>query len=111
VRMAQGRKCASAGSRAGILASSYQPTGDSRNKRGGADCRSRSSSSFHAGHVTVVERSTPLMYEPPSSIAIDSSRTPLPSRPGSRLPVVRVLLGLILVFGAYAKLHFNGAWH
>jgi hypothetical protein len=25
--------------------------------------------------------------------------------------VGRVLLGLILVFGAYAKLHFNGAWH
>jgi hypothetical protein len=52
-----------------------------------------------------------LMHEPPSPIAIDSSRTPLPSRPGSRLPVVRVLLGLILVFGGYAKLHFNGAWH
>jgi uncharacterized membrane protein YphA (DoxX/SURF4 family) len=51
------------------------------------------------------------MHEPASPIAIDSSRTPLPSRPGSRLPVVRVLLGLILVFGAYAKLHFNGAWH
>ena len=46
-----------------------------------------------------------------SPIAIDSSRTPLPSRTGSRLPVGRVLLGLILVFGAYAKLHFNGAWH
>jgi uncharacterized membrane protein YphA (DoxX/SURF4 family) len=46
-----------------------------------------------------------------SPIAIDSSRTPLPSRSGSRLPVGRVLLGLILVFGAYAKLHFNGAWH
>ena len=59
----------------------------------------------------MVERSTALMHEPPSPIAIDSSRTPLPSRPASRLPVVRVLLGLILVFGAYAKLHFNGAWH
>jgi uncharacterized membrane protein YphA (DoxX/SURF4 family) len=46
-----------------------------------------------------------------SPIAIDSSRTPLPSRSGSSLPVGRVLLGLILVFGAYAKLHFNGAWH
>jgi uncharacterized membrane protein YphA (DoxX/SURF4 family) len=46
-----------------------------------------------------------------SPIAIDSSRTPLPSRSGSRLPVWRVLLGLILVFGACAKLHFNGAWH
>jgi hypothetical protein len=59
----------------------------------------------------VVEPSTALMHEPPSPIAIDSSRTPLPSRPGSRLPVVRVLLGLILLFGAYAKLHFHGAWH
>jgi uncharacterized membrane protein YphA (DoxX/SURF4 family) len=46
-----------------------------------------------------------------SPIAIDSSRTPLPSHPGSRLPVGRVLLGLILVFGAYTKLHFNGSWH
>lgn len=46
-----------------------------------------------------------------SPIAIDSSRAPLPSRTGSRLPVGRVLLGLILIFGAYAKLHFNGAWH
>jgi uncharacterized membrane protein YphA (DoxX/SURF4 family) len=51
------------------------------------------------------------MHEPASPIAIDSSPTPLPGRPGNRLPVVRVLLGLILVFGAYAKLHFNGAWH
>ena len=46
-----------------------------------------------------------------SPIVIDSSRTPLSSRTGSSLPVGRVLLGLILVFGAYAKLHFNGAWH
>jgi uncharacterized membrane protein YphA (DoxX/SURF4 family) len=46
-----------------------------------------------------------------SPIAIDSSRAPLASQAGSRLPVGRVLLGLILVFGAYAKLHFNGAWH
>jgi uncharacterized membrane protein YphA (DoxX/SURF4 family) len=59
----------------------------------------------------VVEGSTALMHEPASPIAIDSSRTPLPSRPERRLPIVRVLLGLILVFGAYAKLHFNGAWH
>ena len=43
--------------------------------------------------------------------AIDSPRTLLSSRPGSRLPVGRVLLGLILALGAYAKLHFNGAWH
>jgi uncharacterized membrane protein YphA (DoxX/SURF4 family) len=46
-----------------------------------------------------------------SPIAIDSSHAPSPSRAGSRLPVGRVLLGLILVFGAYTKLHFNGAWH
>jgi uncharacterized membrane protein YphA (DoxX/SURF4 family) len=46
-----------------------------------------------------------------SPIAIDSSCTPLQSQPGSRLPVGRVLLGLILVFGAYTKLHFNGGWH
>ena len=59
----------------------------------------------------MVERSTALTHEPASPMAIDSSRTPLPSRPGSRLPVGRVLLGLILAFGAYAKLHFNGAWH
>jgi uncharacterized membrane protein YphA (DoxX/SURF4 family) len=59
----------------------------------------------------VVERSTALMREPPSPIAIDSPRTPSSSRPRSRVPVGRVLLGLILAFGAYAKLHFNGAWH
>src|SRR5713226_4128706 len=46
-----------------------------------------------------------------SPIVIDSSRMPVPSHPGSGLPVGRVLLGLILVFGVYAKLHFNGAWH
>jgi uncharacterized membrane protein YphA (DoxX/SURF4 family) len=46
-----------------------------------------------------------------SPIAIEFSRTPLPSRAASRLPFGRVLLGLILVFGAYAKLRFNGAWH
>ena len=51
------------------------------------------------------------MQEPASPLAIDSSRTPLPSRPERSLPIVRVLLGLLLVFGAYAKLHFNGAWH
>jgi uncharacterized membrane protein YphA (DoxX/SURF4 family) len=51
------------------------------------------------------------MHEPPSPIAIDTSRTLLPSRPGSRLPIGRVLLGLILVFGAYTKLRFNGSWH
>jgi uncharacterized membrane protein YphA (DoxX/SURF4 family) len=46
-----------------------------------------------------------------SPIAIDSSRTPLPSQARSHPLVGRVLLGLILVFGAYAKLHFNGEWH
>lgn len=25
--------------------------------------------------------------------------------------LVRTLLGLVLVFGAYTKFHFNGAWH
>jgi uncharacterized membrane protein YphA (DoxX/SURF4 family) len=59
----------------------------------------------------VVGGGSALKQAPASPISIDSSPTPLPSRPGSRLPVVRVLLGLILVFGAYAKLHFNGAWH
>jgi uncharacterized membrane protein YphA (DoxX/SURF4 family) len=46
-----------------------------------------------------------------SPITIDSSRTSLASQAKRQLPVGRVLLGLILVFGAYAKLHFNGAWH
>jgi uncharacterized membrane protein YphA (DoxX/SURF4 family) len=27
------------------------------------------------------------------------------------MPFGRVILGLILAFGAYAKLHFNGEWH
>jgi uncharacterized membrane protein YphA (DoxX/SURF4 family) len=44
-------------------------------------------------------------------IAIGSSRNSLPSQAGNHLPVGRVLLGLILVFGAYTKLHFNGGWH
>jgi uncharacterized membrane protein YphA (DoxX/SURF4 family) len=44
-------------------------------------------------------------------VAIDSSRTTAPGQMGSRLPIGRVLLGLILVFGAYTKLHFNSAWH
>jgi|SRR5689334_17826892 len=27
------------------------------------------------------------------------------------LPVARIALGLVFVYAAYAKLHFNGAWH
>jgi uncharacterized membrane protein YphA (DoxX/SURF4 family) len=45
-------------------------------------------------------------------IATDRSRTSPPSRPGFlHFPPGRILLGLILVFGAYSKLHLNGAWH
>jgi hypothetical protein len=54
---------------------------------------------------------TALKQEPASPISIDSSRIPSPSQSGLRLPLWRVLLGLVLVFGAYTKLHFNGAWH
>lgn len=32
-------------------------------------------------------------------------------QPGSLHLLARILLGLIFVFGAYTKLHFNGAWH
>jgi hypothetical protein len=44
-------------------------------------------------------------------IAIGSFGTAAASQVGYRAPIGRVLLGLILVFGAYTKLHFNGAWH
>jgi uncharacterized membrane protein YphA (DoxX/SURF4 family) len=59
----------------------------------------------------VVGGGSALKQAPASPISIDSSPTPLPSRPGSSLALGRVLLGLILVFSAFAKLHFNGAWH
>jgi uncharacterized membrane protein YphA (DoxX/SURF4 family) len=44
-------------------------------------------------------------------IVIGSSPTAVPGHVVRRLPIGRLLLGLILVFGAYTKLHFNGAWH
>jgi hypothetical protein len=46
-----------------------------------------------------------------SPIATDPSRTSPPSRPPIFHSPGRTLLGLILIFGAYTKLHFNGAWH
>ena len=46
-----------------------------------------------------------------SPIATDCSRTSPPGLPGILHSPGRILLGLILVFGAYTKLHFNGAWH
>jgi uncharacterized membrane protein YphA (DoxX/SURF4 family) len=30
---------------------------------------------------------------------------------GILLTIARILLGLIFIYAAYAKLHFNGAWH
>jgi uncharacterized membrane protein YphA (DoxX/SURF4 family) len=44
-------------------------------------------------------------------IPADRSRTSLPNRSGIFELLERALLGLILVFGAYTKLHFNGGWH
>jgi uncharacterized membrane protein YphA (DoxX/SURF4 family) len=46
-----------------------------------------------------------------SPIATDRSRTSPPGLPGILNSPGRILLGLILVFGACSKLHFNGAWH
>jgi uncharacterized membrane protein YphA (DoxX/SURF4 family) len=46
-----------------------------------------------------------------SPIATDRSRTSPPGLPGIVQHPGRTLLGLVLIFGAYAKLHFNGAWH
>jgi uncharacterized membrane protein YphA (DoxX/SURF4 family) len=46
-----------------------------------------------------------------SSFANDRSQTRPPSRPGILQFPGRILLGLILEFSAYAKVHFNGAWH
>jgi uncharacterized membrane protein YphA (DoxX/SURF4 family) len=46
-----------------------------------------------------------------SSFANARSRTSAASRPGILQLPGRLLLGLILEFSAYAKVHFNGAWH
>jgi uncharacterized membrane protein YphA (DoxX/SURF4 family) len=43
--------------------------------------------------------------------ATDRSQKSPPSRPEILRSLGRILLGLILVFGAYSKLHFNGGWH
>lgn len=42
-------------------------------------------------------------------IAIEQPRTR--SKVGFLLIAGRILLGLIFIYAAYAKLHFNGAWH
>ena len=65
--MAQGQKRASAGDRARILTPPDQSTRDPGNKRGGAHCRSRSTSSFHADHVATAGVSTALKREPNQS--------------------------------------------
>lgn len=44
-----------------------------------------------------------------SPIVIERPRTPSTVR--FLLPAARIVLGLIFVYAAYAKLHFNGAWH
>lgn len=44
-----------------------------------------------------------------SPIVIERPRTP--SKVRFLLPAARIVLGLIFVYAAYAKLHFNGAWH
>ena len=44
-----------------------------------------------------------------SSIAVERPRTR--SKVGFLLVAARILLGLIFAYAAYAKLHFNGAWH
>src|SRR5437016_12030591 len=44
-----------------------------------------------------------------SSIAMERPRTR--SKVGFFLIAARVLLGLVFVYAAYAKLHYNGAWH
>jgi putative oxidoreductase len=44
-----------------------------------------------------------------SPIAIERPRPR--SKVGFLLLAARILLGLIFVYAAYAKLHFNGAWH
>jgi len=44
-----------------------------------------------------------------SSIAMERPRTR--SKLGFFLIAARIVLGLVFVYAAYAKLHFNGAWH
>jgi len=44
-------------------------------------------------------------------VATDRSRNSPPVHPGILQSSGRILVGLILLFGAYTKLHFNGAWH
>lgn len=44
-----------------------------------------------------------------SSIAIERPRAR--SKAGFFLIGARILLGLVFAYAAYAKLHFNGAWH
>jgi putative oxidoreductase len=44
-----------------------------------------------------------------SPIAMERPRTR--SKVGGLLIVARILLGLIFIYAAYAKLHFNGSWH
>jgi uncharacterized membrane protein YphA (DoxX/SURF4 family) len=44
-----------------------------------------------------------------SSIAVERPRTR--SKVGFLLIAARILLGLVFAYAAYAKLHFNGAWH
>lgn len=46
-----------------------------------------------------------------SPVATDRSRSAPPGRPGILQSSGRTLLGLILVFGAFTKVHFHGAWH
>jgi hypothetical protein len=46
-----------------------------------------------------------------SPIATDHSLTLPPSKLGIFHSSGRTLLGLIFLWGAYAKFHFNGAWH
>jgi methylamine utilization protein MauE len=46
-----------------------------------------------------------------SPITVDCSSTLPPSKPGIFQSPARTLLGLIFVYGAFSKFHFNGAWH
>jgi uncharacterized membrane protein YphA (DoxX/SURF4 family) len=46
-----------------------------------------------------------------SPAASNFPRNSLEYRPGILHLLARTLLGLMFVFGAYTKLHFNGAWH
>jgi uncharacterized membrane protein YphA (DoxX/SURF4 family) len=46
-----------------------------------------------------------------STAASNFSRNTMVYRPGILHLLARILLGLLFVFGAYTKLHFNGAWH